>query len=61
MLTGKLSSALWRKLAAAPPGYFESAQGTAMVRKAAALIAEREGEGEAATFRNLCTVARFGI
>ena len=60
-MTGKISSALWRKLAAAPPAYFESAAGKALVRKAGALIAEREGEREAATFRTLCTVARCGI
>jgi uroporphyrinogen-III decarboxylase len=57
MLTHPIALALYRKLAAAPAGWFKTADGKALVAEATAHVKARCGEDEAKIFSDLLTVA----
>jgi hypothetical protein len=57
MLTTKIAGMLYTKLCKAPPEWFRSKEGKALVAKATDLVREKCGDAEAETFANLLTLA----
>ena len=58
MLKGKHATALWARIAGAPPEWFRSAAGKAIIKRCVKLIRDTDGKTEARTFLYLTWLAR---